>query len=772
MWRRSLHRLARAPLLWFAVLCAWTEPLRAQELAELFDFRGGVVRFEADRMRADTKRDRIVASGHVRLRRGKALLTADEVVIDRGAGVAFARGRVVVRAGVRVLQAPRLDVDLRSMVAVLQEAELLVKEGVAPEVLEKLGVGRALFRAGRNAMRLRARRIVKGPGPAFHLEDASLTPCDCGDDPPSWQITAPRMEVDPADGAFVDRPTFRIGEDGVLGFPAAWVPFGDRRTGLLQPQVAYTGLNGWLGQGSFFWAPTRSFDATFVGEYLQARGFRPGAEVRFATGERSDGRLAGAWIDDTATGSHRFNVDGFVRQALGAHGRLVLDLALVSDAQYISAFSYALRDRSAEYLTSTLGIEWAHGDHAASVAADWYQDLQGGLAPIDLFSNQARDTVHRLPRARYELLPRPIEGTPVYVGLRAGFAHFYRTGDALGDADADGTLSGTDPARIYKRLDIAASAAAPIALGPVTFTPRLTYRQLAYDAALPGFPATRGHLLVGADLAAPFSRVFGAGDAQQPSAEAPVGAVRHVLEPIAMWRYVPATFERGEGAARVGTGFGLDDLDNLYGAHRLYAGVRTRLTRKNGPSTWDTFFSARLTQGFDLGAAHVADLRLRAELRLGLFETKLELSYDPALAQLDESLVSASIRDTRGDSLTLTHNYLRAGRHERFDLEDVESPLFRGARARQNLFGGIHELTVSPTVRVPGVPLTLSWLLQYSFTLRDILQSTYSLRYESTCKCWGISASVAQILGIGQPVVGFFLSLTALGSGGAPVPVF
>lgn len=759
-----------------ASMCAcasWAAGARAQELAELFDFRGGVVRFEADRMRADTQRDRVVASGHVRLRRGAAWLTADEVVIDRGAGVAYAKGRVVVRAGVRVLTAPKLDVDLKSMVAVLQRAELLVKEGIAPEVLAQLGVGRALMRAGRNAMRLRARRIVKGPGPRFHLEDASLTPCDCGDDPPSWQITAPRMEVDPDDGAFVERPVFRIGEDGVMGFPVAWVPFGERRTGLLQPQVAYTGLNGWLGQGSFFWAPTRSIDATFTGEYTQARGFRPGAELRYSAGERSDGRISGAWLDDAPTRTHRYNLDGYVRQALGAHARVVLDLALVSDAQYVSTFSYALRDRSTEYLTSTLGLEWARGDHAAFLAADWYQDLQGGLAPLELFSQAAGATVHRLPRARYELLPRALGATPIHVGLRAGFSHFYRTGDAVDELAADGALVGNDPARIYKRLDIAATAAAPLQLGPVAFTPRLTYRQLAYDAALPGFPATRGHLLVGADLAMPMWRIFGVPDATRGAqSEAPVGAIRHVVEPIALWRYVPATFERGEGASRVGVGLGLDDLDNLYGAHRLYAGVRTRLTRKTGPTTWDTFFNARLTQGFDLGGASLADLRLRADVRVGPTDGKLELSYDPALGRLDELLAAFSVRDTRGDSLALTYNLLRAGRHERFDLEDVESPLFRAARARVNPFGGIHELTVSPTVRVPGLPLTLSWMLHYSFTLRDILQSTYSMRYESKCKCWGVSASVAQILGFNQPVVGFFLSLTALGSGGSPVPVF
>ena len=52
------------------------------------------------------------------------------------------------------------------------------------------------------------------------------------------------------------------------------------------------------------------------------------------------------------------------------------------------------------------------------------------------------------------------------------------------------------------------------------------------------------------------------------------------------------------------------------------------------------------------------------------------------------------------------------------------------------------------------------------------MQSVYSLRYESPCKCWGLSVNVAQVLGISQPVVGFFLSLTALGSGGSPLPVF
>jgi hypothetical protein len=281
-------------------------------------------------------------------------------------------------------------------------------------------------------------------------------------------------------------------------------------------------------------------------------------------------------------------------------------------------------------------------------------------------------------------------------------------------------------------------------------------------------------LLVGADVAAPLWRVYeapgalAAGGARRTAS--PVGSYKHVVEPIALYRYVPATYERGAGIASVLPG--LDDLDNLTSAHRLYAGVRTRLLRKTGASSYAVPFWARLTQGLDLATGKLADLRLRAQASEGPLDATLDLSYDPRLAQLDESLASVSLRDSRGDSLTLSHNYLRAGAHERLDLEDVESPLFRGARARAQPFGGVHELTVSPAVRVPYIPLTLSWLLQYSFALRDVVQSVYSMRYESPCRCWGLSVQVAQVLGIGAPVVGFFLSLTALGSGGQALPVF
>ena len=759
------------------MIAACAPAASAQDLARLFDFQGGEARFEADRLVAHPKKDLIIATGNVRLRRGETVLLADQVVIDRQKGEARAVGRVRVQTGSRVLLAERMTLELVSMVAVLRSAELYVKEGVTAEALQALTSEPLLRRAGRNLMQVRARRIVKGPGPKFELEDASLSPCDCGDDPPSWKITAPRMSIDPADGAFVERPVFRIGDDGILGLPAAWVPFGERRSGLLQPQVAYTGINGWLGQGSFFWAPTDSFDATPAVEYSQVRGVRPSLELRYAAGPRSDGRLSGAFLFDSALGgASRYNVDGYLRQELAPGVRLSLDLALVSDSQYVSHFAYSLKERSLEYLPSTLALEAARGDHAAFVAADYFQDLQGGGGPrVDLFSSQAGATVHRLPRARYELLPRALGDSPVLMSLQAGVSHFYRTGAAFEDTNGDGAFQPGEAARVYRRVDLGASFSAPLELGGVSLTPRLAYRQLVYDAALPGFPATRGHLVVGGDVLAPFSRVFGA-EAPKAAAGAavdgaPVGSWKHVLEPLLLYRFVPATFERGDGMQSVGPGLGLDELDNLDRAHRLYAGVRTRLVEKTGPLTYSVPFEARLTQGFDLSARALAELRLRTRAARGFFETTLDLSWDPSAGRLDESMVSLTLRDGRGDSLSLSHNYLRGARHERFDLEDLESPLYRGARARTSFLGDLHELTVNPTVRLP-IPIVLSWFLQYSFTLKDVVQSVYSARYESPCRCWGLSVSVAQVLGISAPVVGFFLSLTALGSGGAPLQMF
>jgi lipopolysaccharide assembly outer membrane protein LptD (OstA) len=746
-----------------ATLCL---PAHAQELARLFDLRSGEVRFEADRLQADTAKGRIVATGHVRLRRQDVFLEADELLIDQAAGRARTRGNVRIRAGHRVLVSRELEVDLSSLVTLLRGAELYVKEGVTPEALRALLSDRELRQAGQNAMTVLGGRILKGPGPAYYIEDGFLTPCDCGDDPPSWKITARKMTVDPNHGAWLLSPTFHIGDDGIFGLPAIWVPFGDHRTGFLQPQLSYTGVNGWLAQGSFFWAPTRSFDATFVTDWVQSRGYRPGAEIRYAASPTSYGRVAGAWVSDDVEKIHRFNVDGHLRQELAPGLRLSLDLALVSDTHYLAHYFYAVRDRSVEYLTSTLALEYARGDHAALVAGDFYQDLAAATGPrIDLFSSQIGPTVHRLPRASYHLLPRPLGDSPLLLSLRAGFNHFYRLGEAFEDISGDGAFQTGEPARIYRRFDFAASLAAPIDLGGVQISPRLSFRQLFWDATLPGFPVTRGHLVLGGDLAAPFSRLFG----WSGRGPAPVGSWRHVLEPVLAYRYVPLTYDRGSGAASVLGG--LDDLDGLYAAHRLYAGLRTRIVQKTAETSFAVPLEARLTQGFDLGARALADTRLKARGEHRHVSTELDLSYDPSRGQIDEVLVTFGLRSGRGDSLSVSYNYLRSARHERFDLEDVESPLFRGATARPYVGGTLHELLLSPSFRLP-FPLTLSWTLQYSFTLKDILQSVYSLRYESPCRCWSVSVSVAQVLGISMPTVGFFLSLSGLGAGGGPLPVF
>src|SRR5262249_46341950 len=162
----------------------------------------------------------------------------------------------------------------------------------------------------------------------------------------------------------------------------------------------------------------------------------------------------------------------------------------------------------------------------------------------------------RLPRASYNLLPTPIGETPLLLSLRAGITHFYRTGDVYEDVNSDKQFEIGEPARIYRRFDVGAGVSAPLEAAGLQVTPRLAFRQLVYDANLPGFAATRAHLVLGGDIAAPFSRIFGA-----PAAgPAPIGSWMHVIEPVIAYRYVPATYERGAGIASVTPG--LDDLDN------------------------------------------------------------------------------------------------------------------------------------------------------------------------------------------------------------------
>ncbi len=363
--------------------------------------RGAASRLPADDQTAidaaeidyDQDADVVVARGGVSITRGGATLRADEVRYDRRSGIAEATGNVVLvdPNGTITGSAGRLDMN--------DEAGWMNDAG-------------ADFPA--TGYNLQCRRVEKGVGPQYAVDDGAFTTCRCGGlEKPSWSVGGRRADVELNGIGTVEGATFRVKDVPVLWFPKLAFPaLTDRASGFLMPQVGYSQRRGFMYQQPYYWAISKSQDATFATDIETNARAGVLAEYRYALSKRSRGAVAGGyWNESFRTAEadqirsslgpspvapeNRWLVLGHARHMFTRRQELYTDIFTVSDDTLLreirnfgSTLDTDLRLRAARLTKSRAGaIEtWQRGLWQAE--ADYYQDL---IDPQDLAAQRAPD---------------------------------------------------------------------------------------------------------------------------------------------------------------------------------------------------------------------------------------------------------------------------------------------------------------------------------------------------------------------------------------------
>lgn len=765
---------------------AWAGTSPSQEgIRELFKNRTEPLHFSAERLDYDAQKRRFIARGRVRLRKGPVILEARQVVLDRRKNFISARGDVRIKAGQRIILAPKISFNLKDSTVILSRARLYIKQGLKPSVLAAMHNSDSLRLAGRNRISLSGRRIVYGPDGRLTISDGSFSPCDCGQAPPTWQISAPRMTVDLKRGIWLTKPVFKLGNDSVAGFPVAYIPLGRRRSGLLMPRLSQSGRDGIILRQAFFWAPSRELDFTPEIEFREERGYRPFIEFRYAAPSGRGSLNLSYLYDNKLGGVHRFAIASRHRHQIVKNLTLSADISLISDTLYLSHLSDTIQARATEYLPSTAALEWAHRGFFASLSADFYQDLQGGSGQrVELFKGLLHP-VQRLPVLSFQMLPQRPFPFPLTLSFALSFTNFTRDGKPYNDVGKDGLGAGDsgyttadpdgsegngkynpgEPIYDVQRLVFRPALSMPLNLGRyLSFTPRLALIQSIYFTFASSPQRSTTALMAGADLSTTLERIYGGAAGKA----APTGAMRHTITPKISYRFIPLNYTAALGQA--GAVPQLEDLERLIAAHRFSLGITTRLVRKTSSTTYRQLFAASLYQTLYLSSVDrprnsaLGDLHLTLHLASQTLQARLNTSYDPTRGRIDHLGALLTLQDNRGDALQVSYNYLRGEYREHFDLEHWEDPLFRGIALRKLGKDSFHELTISPSIKLPYIPLSLFASFFYSFSLERLLQTTFGLSYNSPCRCLRIRLSAALRYGQDAPDFSIFLDLANLGS--------
>lgn len=348
----------------------------------------------------------------------------------------------------------------------------------------------------------------------------------CTNCPAAWSFSGTTVRAELGGYAYIKNAVLRFGPVPVFWLPYLIVPLkSDRQSGLLTPSFEVSDNGGFAYTIPYFWAISRSSDATIEFKDYSKRGIKGLGEYRYVLNENSQGTLNfGSIFDKAFADEYRLNLyrpanekndpiqrwfikyehyyempDGGIHRAQGN---------LASDLQYPKDFPTETLNHGDSAMENRVSYTKNTQLQHFSIDTSFYQNLLHG----DPLSGNA-DAVHRIPEFRFSQSQQNIGNSNFIYSFDFNFTNFTRSGNAYDDMDQQ-TINGSvvrfpkntcnspnwednptckriydgrfDPAidliRTGQRLDFRPSLYYPITVGDaLDLIPKLSYRETHYN---------------------------------------------------------------------------------------------------------------------------------------------------------------------------------------------------------------------------------------------------------------------------------------------------
>jgi LPS-assembly protein len=374
------------------------------------------MRLDADEVEYFSDQDRAIATGNVVFTQGTNRIAADRADFN----VKTRLGTFYGASGIANIQPPRRTAGPGAFIAPTLTSSIDTDVYFFGEVVEKIGPRRY--------------RITNG---GFST---------CVQPTPRWNLHADTVVLN------IDHYTvLRNAIFNVKGVPLLYVPWlyyptndEDRATGILLPTYGYSSLRGQAIHNAFFWAISRSQDATFMHEWYSKAGQGYGSEYRYNMGGGSDGTVAAHLLNQgqvtssttSSNVSRAYEVRGVANQTLPGRMRLRARADYFSSVSVNQSFNTNVYDASRSSRT-----------YGANVVGAWRQlSVNGTFDRSEYFYNTAQSGVQgNTPRVSISRNERPLfAAAPLYVSANTEIAHLDRYNTQNGLKINDTSLSRFD----------------------------------------------------------------------------------------------------------------------------------------------------------------------------------------------------------------------------------------------------------------------------------------------------------------------------------------
>ncbi len=752
----------------------------------------GEIQVTADSLTVGDSGSQVEAKGNVEIKRQETTVKADEVRVNRTTQDVEAKGKVSVDDPEwKVKSAESIQLNMEKETAEIQKGDLFL---------------------ARDHLSMSGARFQKLTGQTYHIDEGFFTTCLCESGPPTWKISAGEIDLQREGEGVIKHGWFYLMDIPVFYFPYAVFPLrSERQTGLLAPSFGSSTKEGFKFEQPFFWAISKSTDATFgidletrarIGFFGEARTvFKQDApaQLNFSYFNEKWRKNAEADIVDRTIANQvipqdRWSITGYHRYITSSNWLTYSDIAAFSDdlftRELVGRFDLgATREidlRTSRYSRSRFGFLKGWEDSYFRGEWDFYQD----------FIQNDKRTLQRTPQISF-WGRRFFQKNPLELRWRAEGVNYLRRdgGDGL-------------------RLDLRPEVALPFQMsnylfGSLNLAPRETVYHLYEAEASSDHNLSREVIELRGNVATSIGRIFDwGGEALQK--------IKHEIEPELSYLFIPHTQQQHIPV--------MDGVDRINRRNVLTFGLTNRFWGKFAqrtfatPSETDTDKDVELLNPLTSG-----DVREMGQLKLALsydidkerkggdslsdldFNFRLTpTSYlslgfdgglDPGPWNLTQAMVTLGLSDPRPiirrvldpdfmrpNSIGLSYNFIRKGLPNAFLAED--------ANANTDLDIPLASLpanycTLHPLdPRCPGTAFDrdvvgmivgsafyhvtdhLLLFLSSSYDTRDSSFPGYrgAIKILSQCECWTLTFSLGRTINPAKTSFNFNFNLLGLGS--------
>ena len=401
------------------VLVALAAPARGQAPAGQVPGFTTTKQFKLERLSEDHWR----ATGQVEMEKEDTRFFADQVDYYPNAHRIEAVGNVVYVSKDSRIAADRMEFDTQTQLGTFHQAA-----GIAT-LTEN--ADRSMFGSQEPEAFFYGELLDKIGPKKYRIQKGGFT--TCVQPSPRWEVSASSLSVTLDDYAIIRNAVLKVKDVPIFYMPIFYYPVqdDDRATGFLIPTYGASTIRGQSLSNAFFWAMSRSMDATLMHDWFSKTGQGFGGEYRYILGPGSDGNARVYLLREkettytdsagqlqTSAARRSFDLRGRVSQRLPANLRARADVDYFSDVtvqQLYQTNLYQATNRQRSY--------------GGNVAGSWGAYNTSGTYSIrELFYGDTASTVYgNAPRLAFTRAPRRPFGGPVYFSLGSEFVNQVRT---------------------------------------------------------------------------------------------------------------------------------------------------------------------------------------------------------------------------------------------------------------------------------------------------------------------------------------------------------